>query len=154
MNEIKENEIIFDFTLSSCEGGEVSSRNLPAKYNVIYFYPKDDTPGCTMEAKEFASLKSDFDAASAAVFGVSKDDKNSHIKFKNKYDLNFDLLTDESDVTEKFGIWVEKNMYGKKYMGIERSTFLLDKSGKILKIWKKVKPEGHAMEVLEYIKNI
>lgn len=144
--------INFDFTLNSCGAGLVDIHNLDARYMVFYFYPKDDTSGCTIEAKEFTLLLPDFEQLSTKVFGVSKDSIESHKKFIDKYDLKVDLLSDDTGISEKLGIWVEKSMYGKKYFGIERSTFLVDKNKKILKIWRKVKPEGHAQEVLDYIK--
>lgn len=144
----------FEFALNSCANGVISIDILDAKYVVFYFYPKDDTSGCTIEAKEFSNLVSDFDRLSTKVFGISKDSLDSHKKFITKYDLKIDLLSDEEEISEKLGIWVEKSMYGKKYFGIERSTFLVDKNKKILKIWKKVKPEGHAQEVLNYIREL
>lgn len=116
---------------------------------VLYFYPKDDTPGCTTEAKDFATLESQFEAADTVIIGISKDSHDSHDKFRKKYDLTFPLASDESGVTEAFGAWGEKNMYGKKYMGITRATFLIDKSGKVAKVWPKVSVTGHAAEVLK-----
>lgn len=129
----------------------VSLDDFAGKKNVvIYFYPKDDTPGCTIEAKEFRDLQTEFGKANTVVIGVSKDSCNSHDKFKSKFELNFILASDEQgDVCERYGVWVEKNMYGKKYMGIARATFLIGKDGKIAAIWPKVKPEGHAQEVLD-----
>jgi peroxiredoxin Q/BCP len=134
------------------DGGEVIDiADYKGKKNVvIYFYPKDDTPGCTVEAKEFRDLNKQFQKTDTVVIGVSKDSCASHDKFKAKYDLNFIIASDEKgDVCERFGVWVEKNMYGKKYMGIARATFLIGKDGKIAAIWPKVKPEGHADEVLK-----
>jgi peroxiredoxin Q/BCP len=116
---------------------------------VIYFYPKDDTPGCTTEAKDFAALAKQFDKADTVIIGVSKDPMKSHDKFKEKYDLPFALASDDAGVTEAFGAWGEKSMYGKTYMGIVRSTFLIDKKGKIAKAWPKVSVTGHAAEVLK-----
>lgn len=116
---------------------------------VLYFYPKDDTPGCTTEAKDFASLSQQFEKADTVVIGVSKDDMKSHDKFRAKYDLPFALASDDSGIAESFGVWGEKSMYGKTYMGIVRSTFLIDKSGKIAKAWPKVSVTGHAAEVLK-----
>ena len=124
------------------------------KILVLYFYPKDDTPGCTIEAKEFSQNKAIFDSLGAKILGVSKDNKDSHEKFKNKYCLTFDLLSDDSDVCEKYGVWVSKSMFGKKYMGIERSTFLIDAKGVISYIWPKVKVNDHALEVIAKIKEL
>ncbi|MFZ4541953.1 MAG: peroxiredoxin [Rickettsiales bacterium] len=120
-----------------------------SKNVVLYFYPKDDTPGCTTEAKDFAELSRQFDKADTVIIGISKDDLKSHDKFRAKYDLPFALASDDSGITEAFGAWGEKNMYGKKYMGITRSTFLIDKTGKIAKSWPKVSVTGHAAEVLK-----
>ena len=116
---------------------------------VLYFYPKDDTSGCTKEAQEFSALSLEFSKAGAVVVGISKDSEKSHAKFIAKYDLKVALGSDESgDVCDAFGVWVEKSMYGKKYMGIERSTFLIDAQGKIVRVWRKVKVPSHAAEVL------
>ena len=120
---------------------------------VIYFYPKDDTTCCTKEAQDFTAFASDFAKAGVTVLGVSRDSDKSHAKFVAKYDLKVELGSDEAgSVTEAFGVWVEKSMYGKKYMGIERSTFLIDASGKIAAVWRKVKVPGHAEAVLEAAK--
>jgi peroxiredoxin Q/BCP len=116
---------------------------------VLYFYPKDDTPGCTTEAKDFAGLAKQFEKADTVIIGISKDDLKSHDKFRAKYDLPFALAADDSGIAEAFGVWSEKNMYGKKYMGIVRSTFLIDKTGTIAKAWPKVSVTGHAAEVLK-----
>ena len=136
----------FNVTLSSFKGED----NV-----VVYFYPKDDTPGCTLEAKDFRDLSKDFENADTLVIGISKDDIKSHCKFRDKYSLSFLLASDEqSDVCERYGVWVEKNMYGKKYMGIQRATFLIDKQGNIAQMWPKVSVDGHAKEVLEAAKNL
>jgi len=120
---------------------------------VLYFYPKDDTPGCTTEARDFTALADDFAAAGTAVVGVSKDNSARHVKFAAKYDLKVELATDADDsVCEAFGTWVEKKLYGKTYMGIERATFLIDAGGKIAGVWRKVKVAGHAAAVLEAAK--
>ena len=116
---------------------------------VLYFYPKDDTPGCTTEAKDFTALHAQFEKADTVVIGISKDDMKSHDKFRAKYDLPFALASDDSGIAEAFGVWGEKNMYGKKYMGIVRSTFLIDKAGMVAKSWPKVSVTGHAAEVLK-----
>ncbi len=125
------------------------------KNTVLYFYPKDDTPGCTIEAQTFTKYVEDFNKLNYQIVGISKDDNKSHCKFSDKYDLKINLLSDEDGVIcEKFGVIVEKNMYGKKYMGIERTTFLIDQNGTILKVWNKVKVEGHAEEVLAAARGI
>ena len=117
---------------------------------MLYFYPKDDTPGCTIEANDFTKLNKDFDKADTIILGVSRDDVKSHGKFRTKYCLTFPLGYDETgSVTEAYGTWIEKSMYGKKYMGIQRDTFLIDREGKIANVWRKVKVDGHAQEVLE-----
>lgn len=117
---------------------------------VLYFYPKDDTSGCTKEAQEFTALADDFAAANVALLGVSKDTAKKHKAFTEKYGLKVPLGTDaEGRLLEAFGSWVEKSMYGRKYMGIDRSTFLIDKDGRVARIWRKVKVPGHAAEVLE-----
>ena len=120
----------------------------------LYFYPKDDTPGCTIQAKQFAESKAIFDSLGAKILGVSKDSKDSHDKFKNKHCLTFDLLSDDAEVCEDYGVWVSKSMFGKKYMGIERTTFLIDKKGHIAHIWPKVTINDHAQEVIAKIKEL
>ncbi len=138
-----------DFTLPTDDGEPISLRQLKGKPVVLYFYPKDDTSGCTQEAKEFSCLIDRFVAAGAVVVGVSPDSAKSHQKFRTKYDLSVRLAADEEKtVSELYGVWVEKSMYGRKYMGVERSTFLIDKAGKIARSWRKVKVPGHAEEVL------
>lgn len=138
------------FTLPSSSGGNVKLSDFAGSPVLVYFYPKDDTPGCTVEAKGFQALAADFDKAGVPVLGISPDSVDSHCKFAEKHGLAFALLADEKhEVAEKYGVWVEKNMYGKKYWGIQRSTFLIDKNGAIAKIWPRVKPQGHAEEVLE-----
>jgi thioredoxin-dependent peroxiredoxin len=125
------------------------------KMLVIYFYPKDDTPGCTKEAQAFTALMPEFAKAGAAVVGLSKDSVASHAKFAGKYDLGVTLGSDgDGSVCEAFGVWVEKSMYGRKYMGIERATFLIGTDGKIAHIWNKVKVPGHAESVLELVRAI
>jgi peroxiredoxin Q/BCP len=133
--------------------GNVSLAALSGKTVVLYFYPKDDTPGCTNEAKAFSESADAFAALGAVVVGVSRDTVASHTKFKAKYGLNLILASDEDGaVVQAYGCWVEKNMYGRTYMGIERSTVLIGPDGKILNIWRKVKVPGHAQQVLEAIK--
>lgn len=140
-----------DFTMSTDGAGSVSlSQFKGAQQVVLYFYPKDDTPGCTIEAKDFRDLSDAFAAADTVIIGVSKDNVKSHDKFKEKFCLPFTLASDEDvSVCQNYGVWVEKSMYGKKYMGINRATFLIDKQGKIAAVWPKVKIEGHAADVLK-----
>jgi thioredoxin-dependent peroxiredoxin len=138
-----------DFTLPTDGGGSVSLKALKGKKTVLYFYPKDDTSGCTLEAKAFNDYKAKFAAAGAEIVGVSADNVASHEKFKKKYGLAFTLASDEAKtMLEAYGVWVEKSMYGRKYMGIERSTFLISADGKVLKAWTKVKVPGHVEDVL------
>jgi thioredoxin-dependent peroxiredoxin len=135
------------------DGSAVSIASYQGGPLILYFYPKDDTTGCTKEAQDFTALMGDFAAVGAAVLGISKDSVKSHAKFVGKYDLKIGLGSDEDGaVCEAFGVWVEKSMYGKKYMGIERSTFLIDAEGKIARVWRKVKVAGHAQAVLEAAK--
>jgi peroxiredoxin Q/BCP len=142
-----------DFTLPVTSGGTVTLSELRGEPVVLYFYPRDDTSGCTKESIAFSGLLDDFAAAGAKVFGISKDSMASHSKFEAKHDLKVPLLSDENDeVCEAYGVWKEKSMYGKKFMGIERSTFLVDADGKIAKVWRKVKVPGHAEEVLEAVR--
>jgi Peroxiredoxin len=145
-----------EINLPTDNGGHINSAELKGEKNiVVYFYPKDDTPGCTAEAKDFRDHLGAFDAADTVIIGISKDSVASHDKFKNKHELNFHLASDEDgDVCERFGVWVEKNMYGKKYMGIQRATFLISKDGSIAKAWPKVKVLGHVEEVLEAARSL
>ena len=137
------------FSLPTDGGGTISLAGLKGKNVCLYFYPKDDTSGCTKEAIAFNSLRADFAAANTTIIGLSADSVASHDKFKKKYDLGFTLASDEAKaVLEAYGVWVEKSMYGKKYMGIERTTVLIDKAAKVAAIWNKVKVDGHAEEVL------
>lgn len=147
---LQEGALFPDFTLPDQAGTIHTLEALKGSKTVIYFYPKDDTTGCTQEACEFRDSMADFDGIK--VIGVSPDSVKSHKKFETKWSLNFPLLSDEEHtLLEACGLWVEKSMYGKKYMGVERTTVLLDEEGKVLKIWKKVKPAGHAAEVLEFV---
>jgi len=130
----------------------VDSDALKGKKVVLYFYPKDDTPGCTIEAKDFRDHIKEFEKAGAVIIGVSKDSVKSHDKFKEKYCLPFPLASDENGtMCEDYGVWVKKSMYGKEYMGIERSTFLIDGSGIIRNIWRKVSVDGHVKDVLSAV---
>ena len=138
-----------DFTLPTDGGGSVSLSDLKGRKVVLYFYPKDDTPGCTKEACGFRDSLPDFSGIDAVVIGVSKDSVAKHDKFKAKYELPFTLASDEDGtLCEAYGTWVEKSMYGRKYMGIDRATFLIDGQGKIAQVWRKVKVPGHVEEVL------
>jgi peroxiredoxin Q/BCP len=121
----------------------------PGVPTVLFFYPKDDTSGCTREAQDFTALADDFAAAGAKVIGVSRDGEKSHARFIEKYNLKVGLATDEGPLSEAFGTWVQKSMYGRKYMGMERATFLVGADGTVLKAWRKVKVPGHAEEVLK-----
>ncbi|MFN4057436.1 MAG: thioredoxin-dependent thiol peroxidase [Roseinatronobacter sp.] len=143
-----------DFTLPRDGGEMVNLSSLKPQQVVLYFYPRDDTPGCTVEALEFTALASEFAAAGAAVIGISKDPIKSHDKFVAKHSLGITLVSDaESDLCERYGVWVEKSMYGKTSMGIERATFLVDGEGKLKRIWRKVKAQGHAAEVLDAVRS-
>lgn len=143
------------FKLTSDEDAVISLADLKGKNIVLYFYPKDDTPGCTIEAQDFSKRIKEFETLDCVVLGVSKDSVKSHCKFIEKYSLAFNLLADESGETcQKYDVIREKSMFGKKYMGIERSTFLIDKIGKVAKIWREVKVNGHVDEVLEALKQI
>jgi peroxiredoxin Q/BCP len=138
-----------DFTLPADSGETLALSRLKGKPIVLYFYPKDDTSGCTAEAKDFSRLAPDFRKSGVEVIGVSPDSVDSHAKFRRKYDLAIKLAADaDKAVATAYGVWVEKSMYGRKYMGVERSTFLIDKAGRIAKSWRKVKVPGHAEEVL------
>lgn len=142
-----------DFTLPRDGGGTITLSGLRGKPVVLYFYPKDDTSGCTQEAIEFSGLRPQFEKLGAKVIGMSPDPVKKHDKFKTKHDLKVDLVADEDKaIIEAYGLWVEKSMYGRKYMGVERTTYLIDSAGKIAKIWNKVKVPGHAAEVLEATK--
>ena len=138
-----------DFELPTDAGAALKLSTLEGKPVVLYFYPKDDTSGCTAEAKDFSSLAPDFRKAGVEVIGVSPDSVDSHAKFRRKYDLAIKLAADpDKVVANAYGVWVEKSMYGRKYMGVERSTFLIDKAGRVARSWRKVKVPGHAEEVL------
>jgi peroxiredoxin Q/BCP len=146
---ISEGSAAPDFTLPRDGGASVTLSGLRPGKVVLYFYPKDDTPGCTLEAQDFNARLADFTAAGATVIGISKDSVKSHDKFCKKHGLGIVLASDEDGTTcEDYGVWVEKSMYGKKYFGIERSTFLIDGTGKVARVWPKVSVKGHADEVL------
>ncbi|WP_120505115.1 peroxiredoxin [Sulfitobacter mediterraneus] len=142
-----------DFSLPVTGGGTVTLADLKGTPVVLFFYPRDDTPGCTKESIGFSEHLADFEAAGAKVFGISRDTMAKHDKFTAKHDLTVPLLSDENgEMTEAYGVWVEKNMYGKKSMGIERATYLIDAQGDIAKIWRKVKVPGHVEAVLDAVK--
>ena len=152
MAKLKTGQNAPDFTLPLDGGKTLTLSALKGKKIVLYFYPKDDTPGCTKESCAFRDHLEEFGARNALVLGLSKDSVKKHDKFKQKYDLNFPLVSDEEGkACEAYGVWVEKSMYGRKYMGIERTTFLIDESGKISHIWHKVKVEGHVEDVLKIL---
>ena len=139
-----------DFTLPTDGGGEITLSSMRGKKVVLYFYPKDDTSGCTKEACDFREKISEFEKAGVVVLGMSPDGVKKHDKFKAKYDLPFSLVADEEKTAlEAYGVWVEKSMYGRKYMGVERSTFLIDADGSIQSVWRKVKVPGHVDAVLD-----
>jgi len=143
------------FTLTADDGSKVRLSALKGAPVVLYFYPRDDTPGCTREACAFRDRKAEIENLGATVLGVSPDTVERHVKFRHKYDLNFRLLADpDHKVAEKYGAWREKNMYGKKKMGIQRSTFLIDANGKVAKVWQRVKVDGHDDQVIEAVKEL
>jgi thioredoxin-dependent peroxiredoxin len=141
------------FELPDDQGHMLSLKSFAGKLLVLYFYPKDDTPGCTKEAIDFNHLKPEFERAGAQILGISPDSAASHVKFKSKHKIGLGLLSDESKkILEAYGVWTEKSMYGRTYMGVERTTFLIDRTGKIIQVWNKVKVPGHAEAVLAAVK--
>lgn len=155
MSDLQVGDTAPDFTLPTDGGGKINLSSFKGRNVVLFFYPKDDTPGCTTESCGFRDALPDFEALDAAVIGVSKCSVKKHDTFKEKYNLNFPLASDEkSDVCERYGIWVEKSLYGKKYMGIERTTFLIGKDGTIAAIWHQVKVGGHVDEVRNALKKL
>ncbi len=152
---IKENTKAPIFKLPSTNKKEYSLKDSIGNYVIIYFYPKDDTPGCTIETNDFNKLLPKFKKLNCEILGISKDNLNSHEKFKNKYKIKFDLLADEEKkVLKKYKVWGKKKFMGREFMGIIRSTYLIDKKGKILKVWDNVKVKDHAKEVLKTLQNI
>lgn len=150
MAEIQIGQAAPAFDLPKTGGGTISLSSLHGKIVVLYFYPKDDTSGCTAEAIDFSALKGEFDKIGAIVIGMSPDSVKKHDKFRTKHELSVELAADEELKTlEAYGVWTEKSMYGRKYMGVERTTFLIGKDGKVARVWRKVKVSGHAKEVLE-----
>ncbi len=161
MSEVEQQQVAPDFTLPAVgsadivKDGVVHLLDLRGKVTVLYFYPKDDTPGCTKEACNFRDANREMQKQGIVVLGVSADDVRSHQKFLDKYTLPFPLLADtDTQVAQLYGVWKEKNMYGRKYMGINRETFLIDKDGIVRKVWHKVKPDAHASEVLEAVEEL
>lgn len=144
-----------DFDLATDGGSRISLNALKGGLAVIFFYPKDDTSGCTKEAIAFTGLKAEFEAAGATIIGISPDSAASHDRFKAKHDLEVTLGADpDKTVLNDYGVWVEKSMYGRKYMGVERSTFIVDSDGNIAKVWRKVRVPGHAEKVLEAVQSM
>ena len=147
---LSERDAAPDVKLQNMDGQPISLADYRGQKLVLYFYPKDDTSGCTKEAQDFTALASEYEKAGTWILGVSKDDAKSHAKFTDKYGLKVPLATDpDGSVCEAFGTWTEKSMYGRKYMGIERATFLVDRDGVVKRVWRKVKVPGHAEEVLK-----
>ena len=152
---IKENTKAPIFKLPSTNKNEYSLKDSKGNYVIIYFYPKDDTPGCTIETNDFNKLLPKFKKLNCEILGISKDNLKSHNKFRDKYKIKFDLLADEElKVLKKYKVWGKKKFMGREFMGINRTTFLIDKKGKIIKVWNSVKVKGHAKEVLETLQNI
>ncbi|HSB47474.1 MAG TPA: thioredoxin-dependent thiol peroxidase [Candidatus Bilamarchaeum sp.] len=144
-----------DFSIPDGEGKAVALREFRGKKVVLYFYPKDDTPGCTIEAVDFTKLKAEFQKANTVILGISKDSCESHVKFSKKFGLTVLLLSDsDASVQKMYGVWRPKKFMGKEFLGTARVTFLIDEKGKIVKTWDPVKPEGHAAEVLEEIRKM
>ncbi len=155
MTEILEGQQAPAFDMATAGGDRVSLAGLRGRKVVLYFYPKADTPGCTTEGQDFSALIKDFDAAGATVIGVSRDPVKKLDRFKAKYGLKVILASDApEDVTEAFGVWVRKKLYGREYMGIERATFLIDGAGVVRRVWRKVSVKGHAAEVLAAVQSI
>lgn len=155
MSKVKIGNKVPAFTSILDDGSNLKSTDLKGKYVVIYFYPKDSTPGCTKEGEDFRDFHKEFIKSDSLIFGVSRDSVASHEKFKKKYNFPFNLISDEEEsLCNIFDVIKEKNMYGRKYMGIERSTFLIDKKGVLVHEWRKVKVKNHAQEVLDTLKNI
>jgi len=153
--KLKKNTVAPNFKLPSTDDSIFELKKNKKKNIILYFYPKDDTPGCTIESKDFSKLNNLISKKNTIVFGISKDSIESHLKFKNKYKLKFNLLSDEKlSVIKKYGVWGKKSFLGKKYMGIVRTTFLIQSKGKIHKIWSNVRVKDHAKEVLKELKNI
>jgi peroxiredoxin Q/BCP len=150
MAELKEGDIAPDFELETDTHGTIRLSDFRGRKVVLYFYPKDNTPGCTQEGKDFSALLDEFEQADTVVIGISPDTVRKHANFREKHGLKVILAADpERKAIEAYGVWKEKSMYGRKYWGVERSTFLIDRDGRIARVWRKVKVKGHAQEVLE-----
>ena len=150
---MKEKELAPNFKIPSSNNKEFELKKNKNKFLIIYFYPRDNTPGCTNEAKDFSKLYKEFKKLNCDIFGISKDSVDNHKKFISKFKIPFQLLSDEKIIAlKKYGAWGEKSMYGKKFMGIKRTTFLINPKGKIIKIWNNVKVKDHAKEVLSCLK--
>lgn len=155
MSELEQGALAPQFDLPRDGGGNVSLTSLAGKKVVLYFYPKDDTSGCTTEAIDFTALADEFAKADAVIIGISPDSIKAHDKFIAKHQLGIILASDEDKtILEAYGVWTEKSMYGRKYMGVERSTFVIDANGKIAKVWRKVKVAGHAQAALEAVQSL
>ena len=152
VKELKEGDIAPEFTLKSTDGRDISLKDFRGKQVVLYFYPKDDTPGCTKEACDFRDNLARVKAKGGVVLGISNDSVDSHNRFREKFDLPFTLLSDEDkSISEAYGVYKKRSLYGKEFMGIERTTFIIDENGKIKKIFPKVKVEGHIEEILQVL---
>ena len=151
---MKLNDKLKNLSFQVEENKEINDSDLKDNTTIIYFYPKDDTPGCTKEAIEFGNYYENLKKLGVKIIGVSKDSIEKHKKFKNKYNIKFDLASDDGTLCNLFNVWVEKSMYGKKYMGIERSTFVIDKDLNIIGVWRNVKVKGHVEEVYSFIENL
>ena len=151
---MKINDKLKNLSFQVEENKVINEIDLKNNISIIYFYPKDDTPGCTKEAIEFSDYLEKLKKLDVKIIGVSKDSLDKHKKFKEKHNIKFDLASDDGTICNIFNVWVEKSMYGKKYMGIERSTFVIDKDLKILNVWRNVKVKGHVEEVYNFIKNL
>ena len=155
MTELAEGAKAPDFDLAADDGGRASLSSHAGKAVVVYFYPKDDTSGCTLEARDFSAARKDFDKASATVIGISPDSEASHCKFKEKYDLGVTLAADpDREAIEAYGVWRQKSRYGRKYMGVERSTFLVGPDRRIVRVWRNVKVPGHVEDVLAAVRSL
>ena len=153
--KLKANQIAPNFKLDSTDGNLFELNKIKKKNIILYFYPKDDTPGCTLESKDFSNLNSMIGKKNTVVYGISKDSMESHLKFKKKYKLKFDLLSDEKKIVlKKYGVWGKKKFLGKEYMGIIRTTIIIKANRKVHKVWNNVRVKHHAKEVFKEIKNI
>jgi peroxiredoxin Q/BCP len=156
MDAVRDGELAPDFALSEDGGAEAETlAGLRGRPVVLYFYPKDDTPGCTTEARDFSCLMGEFDKAGAHVIGISPDTVRSHAKFRDKHDLKVRLASDsDTAIANAYGVWVQKQMYGRTFMGVERATFLIDREGRVARIWRNVRVPGHVDEVLSEVRSL